>query len=187
MKQIICYFSFLLFMSSCGMKAQENVEVLTSSNQSDAKSIHSDSTALPKEYIDIIEKSEIVTWYLLDSSQETKDSTDQLYDWEILACVIDSLPERVGALASTLTYSESFPILDYVKECTFLPDIAMKFTHESETLVFAYSFYCDLCRFQKGKQYKDYDGELIRKAILHFAVELFPKDKFIRGLNRREK
>lgn len=178
---------FLLLTSSCGMNAKNNGLITTSSKQVMPELVSNDPLVIPSEYLDVIEHSNSITWYLLDAFSETPDTTLLIGGGEVLNMRIDSLEERVGAVTSTLTYPESFPKSDYVKECTFLPDIAMKFIHDNDTVVVAYSFYCDLCRFQKGHRYRDYDGELIRKSLLQFALEMFPKERFLRDLNRKER
>jgi hypothetical protein len=105
---------------------------------------------------------------------------------EILSFKAEIRPEAIGALKATLTYSGSFEDTDLVKECTFLPDVAIEFVHEADTVIVAYSFYCDICRFYKSGTYRDFDGERIRNAILQLACEVFPSDKYLRNLNRKE-
>lgn len=173
----------VIIMDGCSSKAQKN-ESVKSANHAFAEENYWE---VPDDYVGIIENSDSVVWYLLDAFSETPDTTLMIGGGEVLDSKIDSLGERVGALASMLTFNESFPKSNHVKESAFLPDIAMKFTYGTETIVVAYSFYCDLCRFQKGHIYRDYDGELIRKPLLQLALEVFPKERFLRDLNRREK
>ena len=176
----------LLFMtSSCSIQAQ-HPEVVTTANSAEIPSA-ADSTILPREYVDVICQSDTVTWYLIDAFSETSDSTLKAGIGECLSTKMDVSSESVGAVVATLTYAGAFEDKDYVKDCTFMPDVAMTFTSRNDTVLVAYSFYCDICRFQKADGYKDYDGELIRKTILQLALEMFPNDKYLRTLNRREK
>jgi outer membrane murein-binding lipoprotein Lpp len=181
LKHIVVFLTLLL--SGCSINAQKN-EATTSAKQFSGEE---DFWVVPDEFINVIENSDSVVWYILDAFSETPDTTLMIGGGEVLNSKVDSLTDRVDALASMLTNNESFPKSDHIKESTFLPDMAMKFTHETETIVVAYSFYCDLCRFQKGHIYRDYDGELIRKHLLQLALEVFPNERFLRDLNRREK
>lgn len=178
---------FLMLTNSCGMNAQKNGEIKTAPKQETVEIISDSHSPISNEYVNVIEHSDSITWYLLDAFSETPDTTLLIGGGEVLNMKTDSQTERVGAVISTLTYEDAFPKSDYAKECAFLPDIAMKFTHESDTVFVAYSFYCDICRFQKEHRYRDYDGELVRKSLLQFALEVFPKERFLRDLNRRER
>jgi len=169
------------------MNSHKNEELTTTCG---GDSVHVYSVkykAIPQEYLNVIENSNTIEWMLLDAYSDKPDTTLLIGGGEVLLSKTDSVRERIGAVISTLTYKESFPSSDHVKESAFMPDLAMRFIYDSDTVVVAYSFYCDLCRFQKGYKYIDYDGENIRKEILKVTLQIFPNDKYIRGLNRREK
>lgn len=146
-----------------------------------------DKSVLPDTLIQFIENSDSVRWILLDPM--VTDSTCNSYAiiGEPLMQVNDTCEERTNALISTLTYSKSFEDKIESKESTFLPDIACKFYHNGECVCFSYSFYCDLCRFEYNSTFKEYDGELIRESILQFAMEVFPKDRYIRKIAGRSR
>lgn len=143
-----------------------------------------DSSAVDSLYLSIIEKSDSVCWYLVDAMSE--DTTSYSL-WETLACVTDTSNERKDALIATLTYKDSFCKTSMVKECTFMPDVAVEFYTGHMWVAFAYSFYCDICRFSTADKYQDIDGEKIRNSILQMACEVFPKDKYLRLLKRRKR
>ena len=139
------------------------------------------------EYLDVINGADSIVWYLIDPIAEDTTLLDNDKNGEVLLCSTDTLEERCNALKSTLTYPKSFVHNGMVKESTFLPDIAVCFYSKSTVVTFSYSFYCDVSRFKLDGKYQDVDGELIRKAIIQMACEVFPKDRYLRNLKRREK
>lgn len=149
-----------------------------------------DSSIVSNNYIGIIESADSIVWYLLDPmnvDSMSLDSTSVNKVEEILLCHTDTLKERINALKTTLCYPQSFVKSDMVKDCTFLPDVAVCFFSGKGVVTFSYSFYCDVCRFEKEGKYQDTDGELIRKAIIQMACENFPKDRYLRNLKRKQK
>lgn len=173
---IFCIFSFLLFVNCNAQSKQvENIN-------DDSKSV------ISKSYIDIIEKADSIVWYLLDPMCEVDTTAMQLQGYgEILLMQTDTVLDRCNALISTLLYPGSFKKSDMVKESTFLPDIAIRFFSTDSVVTFSYSFYCDLCHFECDGKYQEIDGEMIRKSIIAMASEVFPNDRYIRNLKRKEK
>lgn len=153
------------------------------------ENINNDSkSVISKSYIDIIEKTDSIVWYLLDPICEVDTTAMQLHGYgEILLMQTDTVLDRCNALRSTLLYSGSFKKSDLVKESTFLPDIAIRFFSTDSVVTFSYSFYCDLCHFECDGKYQEVDGEMIRKSIITMASEVFPNDRYIRNLKRKEK
>lgn len=144
-----------------------------------------DTSVVERQYLDVIEHCDSIRWLLLDPMSE--DSLFCLQGLgEPLDIVKDTVAERKDACIATLSYSKSFVKSDMVKECTFLPDIAIFFYSKGQRVDFAYSFYCDLCRFIRGDKYQELDGELVRKTILQMACEVFPRDRYLRLLKRKE-
>lgn len=147
----------------------------------------SDTSIISRNYLGIIEESDSLVWYLLDPMSEDTTAVKVNDMGEILNCQTDTVEERCNALKATLTYPQSFVKSDMVKECTFLPDVAVRFYSKNGMVTFSYSFYCDVCRFERDGKYQDADGELIRKTIIQMASEAFPKDRYLRNIKRREK
>ena len=173
---IFCIFSFLLFVN-CNAQSKQVEDI-----NDDSKSI------ISKSYIDIIEKTDSIVWYLLDPMCEVDTTAMQLQGYgEILLMQTDTVLDRCNALKSTLLYTDSFKKSDMVKESTFLPDIAIRFFSTDSVVTFSYSFYCDLCHFECDGKYQEIDGEMIRKSIITIASEVFPNDRYIRNLKRKEK
>lgn len=173
---ILCFFSFLLFVNCNAQNKQ-------------VEDINKDSTSvISKSYTDIIEKTDSIVWYLLDPMCEVDTTAMRLPGYgEILLIQTDTVLDRCNALRSTLLYPSSFKKSDMIKESTFLPDIAIRFFSTDSVVTFSYSFYCDLCHFECDGKYQEIDGEMIRKSIITIASEVFPNDRYIRNLKRKEK
>lgn len=140
------------------------------------------SSVLPKKILDFIEKSDSIYWILLDPNATDSINNSYALIGECLIQETDTCKERINALKSTLIYSKSFEVKGISKECTFLPDVACVFYSGKQSLIFAYSFYCDVCRFEYADTYKEYDGEHVRDAIMQIALEIFPKDRYLRKI-----
>lgn len=147
----------------------------------------SDTSIISREYLGIIEESDSLVWYLLDPMNEDTTAVRMNDMGEIITCQTDTVVERCNALKATLVYPESFAKNDKVKESTFLPDVAVCFYSKNDVVTLSYSFYCNVCRFERSGKYQDMDGELIRKTIIQMASEVFPKDRYLRNLKRKEK
>lgn len=181
----IYLFSATLLFCGCGMNSHKNEETTLTH---DVDSAYSNKfLTVSSDYLNAIERANFIEWMLLDPFSNNPDTTLMIGGGEVLFRKTDSTKERVDAVISTLTNKKSFPASDYVKESTFMPDLALRFIYDKDTVIVAYSFYCDLCRFQKGYKYADYDGEKIRKELLRLSLQIFSNDKYLRELNRRER
>lgn len=167
-----------------------------------------DTSIVEREYLDVIEHSDTIVWMLLDPMSDVRthpaielcghEKDDEYitppnyniwpdYLGQVLHYAQDTLSERKAACVETLAYAGSFVKSDMVKESTFLPDIAIWFHANNKDVIFSYSLYCDLCRFNDYDSYQELDGEIIRKAILEMACEVFPLDRYMRNIKRRER
>lgn len=178
MKQSFCIL-FLFGLLFCGSHAY--------SNEKQHVETKSDSSIISMDYLGIIEESDSIVWHLLDPMSEDSIAPQMNNMGEILLSKTDTLEERRNALKSTLAYPQSFVKSDMVKESAFLPDVAICFYSKNGVVTFSYSFYCDLCRFEKDGKYQDTDGEQIRQSIVLMACEVFPKDKYLRQLKRKNR
>lgn len=139
-------------------------------------------SVLPEAVVKIIENSDSVSWCLLDPNAPDSVCNSYARIGECLMEVPDTCEDRVNAMKATLTYSKSFENKTISKDCTYLPDLACVFYSSNGSLTFSYSFYCDLCRFECEGTKKEYDGELVRDAIIQIALEIFPKDRYLRRI-----
>ena len=146
-----------------------------------------DTSIISREYLDIIECTDSIKWYLLDPMSEDTTALRLGEIAEILVSKTDTISERMNLLKKTLLSPKSFVHNNMVKECTFLPDIAACMYSNKGNIYFYYSFYCDLCRFCSEEMYQEIDGELIRKNVLGIVCDVFPNDRYLRNLKRREK
>jgi hypothetical protein len=140
-------------------------------------------SVLSPQVLDLLNNCDSIDWYLLDPLfTDTLSNPIEKYG-EVLAEVSDTCAERTDALIATLTYPKSFANSNNKKNSTFLPDIACIIKSKGRPLVFTYSFYCDLCRFNFDGKMIEYNGELIRKSILQIVMEIFPKDRYLRKIS----
>ncbi len=180
MKRVYCFlFAILLFFV--------NNNVYSGISFDHETEIVEDTSVISREYLDVIEYADSIKWYLLDPMVE--DTTVlRLGDIaEILSFKMDTVSERVDLLKQTLLNPKSFVHSNMVKECTFLPDVAACIYSNNGNVYFYNSFYCDLCRFYIEEKYQEIDSELIRKTILGIVCGVFPNDRYLRNLKRREK
>ncbi len=111
------------------------------------------------------------------------NGNEPIQHFEVLSS--DSLStEASEALIATLIYPKSFVDDGYVKDCVFLPDVefVIKKKNADDNMSFAYSFYCDVCKFICHGEMYTYNGENIRQPILQIVEEVFPKDRYVRRI-----
>lgn len=143
-------------------------------------------SVIPESYLEAISKSDSVTFIVIDPwSEATEDWMDGY--GEILSKITYKDKSLQSECYDVLANPNSFKISNLVKNCTFMPDIAMVFHGKKGDVTVAYSFYCDVCRFVKGDKYDDFDGELIRKDFLKLASKGLPKDRYVRYLVKKSK
>lgn len=143
-------------------------------------------SVIPESYLEVINKSDSVTFIVIDPwSEATEDWMDGY--GEILNTKTYKDKKLQSACYDVLANPNSFKISNLVKNCTFMPDIAIVFHGKKENVTVAYSFYCDVCRFAKGEKYDDFDGELIRKDFINLASKGLPKDRYVRYLVKKSK
>lgn len=160
--------------------ALEDGQLPTDPTQSDAA-----KSVVPSEYVDVINGSTAVKWYLVDARTEETHASTSIDDCgDILSSAVEDKDARRDAIVETLVYPGSFAVHQLMKDCTFMADVAIEFTAGNESVLVMYSFYCDVCRFAKQGKYVDFDGELVRESVLQIAAEVFPNDKYLRRLKR---
>lgn len=178
MKRVFCLcFIVLLFFTSYNGYSKTNFDQET----------EADTSIISRYFLDIIEYADSIKWYLLDPMSEDTTASRLGDIAEILSFKIDTITERVNSFRHTLLSPQSFIHNNMVKECTFLPDVAACIYSDKGNIYFYYSFYCDLCRFSREEKYQEIDGELIRKNVLGIVCDVFPNDRYLRNLKRREK
>lgn len=146
------------------------------------------NTLLSENIRATILSADSVTWFLIDPWVDN-DSVTALFGQplgEILSASIvrDSIiNDRVSDI---FTSAASFEVDSLTKESTFMPDFGAMFISSNDTVLVSYSLYCDICRFQRNDELIDLNGEIIRKDVVSALKEIFPKDKFVRNLARKQ-
>lgn len=143
-----------------------------------------ETSIVPANIRAIIQNCDTVKWMLLDPMANKEDSTIKVLEGagEILREETDTAAESRMQLVATLVSPYSFEKDSVLKNCTFLPDIAIEFIKNDSNAMVSYSFYCDVCRFSQGESYVDFNGETVRDDILRMALGQFPKDRYLRKL-----
>lgn len=144
------------------------------------------TSVVPKMYLETINKADSVTVLLIDP---WSDATDDWMDGygEVLNSTSAKNNELKDALYRVLANPNAFEIHEIIKDCAFMPDVAFVFHKKKGSVIVAYSFYCDVCRFSRGEKYIDFDGELVRLEILELMAKAYPKDRYIRYLIKKTK
>lgn len=142
---------------------------------------------LPEKVRNIIMSADSVKGFLIDS-WTPNDSITMMFGeafGEVLQTktVEDSL--MVKSFSDMLVSPDSFQNEGMVKESTFMPDFAVLFISQRDSVIVSYSLYCDICRFQSRDEVIDLDGEKIRNEFIRSLKGVFPKDKFVRNISKR--
>lgn len=149
---------------------------LKDKQQNDKKSV------VPTIYLNAMSKADSLTFLLIDPWSESRQDWMNGYG-EVLAkqkCTDKAIEKECLKL---LTDPASFDVNAMVKECEFMPDMAIIFHTKKGDVTVAYSTYCDLCRFAKSdNEYADFDGETIRLSFLQLMAKAYPKDRYLRHL-----
>ncbi len=141
---------------------------------------------IPGMYLDVINKSDSVTFIVIDPWSEATENWMDGYG-EILTTKTYKDKKLQVSCSEIFSNPNLFKESNIVKNCTFMPDIAIVFHQKKTDVTVAYSFYCDVCRFAKGNEYKDFDGELVRKDFVNLASQGLPKDRYVRYLVKKSK
>lgn len=93
--------------------------------------------------------------------------------------------KTISLLRKKLLGKESFPDMEYVKNCTFLPDVAFVFCRGNDRLNVLFSFYCNECQMVLNDKL-DFQNECgtIQSDIIKLAKKVFPKDKYLRTISK---
>lgn len=139
---------------------------------------------LPKEIVLAAAKSDSIICHLTDpySKDSTAVAERRFEAYEALHSKIVH-EDAANALKTALLYPKSFIEKDYMKDCTFLPDVVFEFYHQGiKRMIFSYSFYCDVCKMNAGGKFMTFDGEEIRDAVIQITLATFPNDRYMRRI-----
>ena len=139
---------------------------------------------LPSHIINIINDADSLKCYLLDPFADEK-TKKILGKYVILLEKPMTDKAVINNLTKQLLEDKSFPDYPYVKNCTFLPDIAFVFYHNNDTLNILFSFYCNECQIVLNNKLEfQNDCGQIQSSIIGIARKVFPKDKYLRTISK---
>lgn len=142
------------------------------------------------EYASYINSSDSIEWVLIDpivTSMKVSDIT--LVNGEVLDSKqdCDCLSTKCVSLISLYLHKQpTNPTI--VRESTFLPDISIRFINGNDFITMSCSTYDDMIRVSKSKDdYVEFEDKLLCSKIIQGALTKFPKDKYLRNLNRKRR
>lgn len=140
---------------------------------------------LDKNILKMIKSSKSVTCCIIDPLTKGDKDKERLGKYVVLQKKEVTDEKQVKAVSDLIAGEKSFEKLDYVKNCTFLPDIALQINSGKKTLDILFSFYCNECMMLiDGKQVFRNDCSLIQPEIISIARQIYPKDKYLRTISK---
>ena len=140
---------------------------------------------MPKEILSELDSWIYGEWFILDPLETITEKDSTFNGFYVLQTKTDK--HYLNSVTNLLTDKSSFAKTEMIKNCMFLPDIAVRL-HNSENKIVdvMFSFYCDECKFICGENVFQSDCSLIRSKILQYAKLIFPNDRYIRVLSNQK-
>lgn len=140
---------------------------------------------LDNAILKIIKSAKSITCCIIDPLAKGDKNVEKFGKYVLLQKKDVSDERTVKNVKETIAGTKSFEELDYVKNCTFLPDIAFQIHSGKKTLNILFSFYCSECMMSlDGKQVFRNDCSLIQSEIINVARQIYPKDKYLRTISK---
>lgn len=138
---------------------------------------------LSQNILEMINSAKSVTCYIIDPLTKGDKGMERLDKYVVLQKKEVTDQKQTKAVSDLIAGEKSFEKLDYVKNCTFLPDIALQINSDKKVLNILFSFYCSECMMLlDGKLVFRNDCSLIQSEIINFARQIYPKDKYLRTI-----
>ena len=183
MKAYLLIFMLLLSSNIYSQSRKERNAIREQINELIQKT---DSTYI--EYATHIYQSKNVVCYLIDprvASMELSDKT--LVNGEILnhKKKKNKLSSKLG-IVKLLSAQRKKDGPQLVRESTFLPDVSLKFHREDGIITMSCSSYDNMIRMATSKDdYVEFEDKDMCTMIIDYALSVFPKDKYLRYLQRK--
>lgn len=140
---------------------------------------------LDENILKMIKSAQSVTCCIIDPLTKGDKDMERLGKYVVLQKKEVTDEKQVKAVGDLIAGEKSFEKFDYVKNCTFLPDIALQINSGKKTLDILFSFYCNECMMLiDGKQVFRNDCSLIQLEIISIARRIYPKDKYLRTISK---
>lgn len=140
---------------------------------------------LDENILKMIKSAQSVTCYIIDPLTKGDKDMERLGKYVVLQKKEVTDEKQVKSVSNLIASEKSFEKFDYVKNCTFLPDIALQINSGKKTLDILFSFYCNECMMLiDGKQVFRNDCSLIQLEIINIARHIYPKDKYLRTISK---
>lgn len=133
--------------------------------------------------LQMITEAKAMTCYIIDPLTPGDKDAEKLDKYVILQQQQVDNAEWMQQFRQAIAGEKSFEKFDFVKNCTFLPDVAFRLCDKENTLHILFSFYCSECEMRmNGKRIFRNDCSIVQPRIIQLARQIFPKDKYIRTL-----
>ena len=132
-----------------------------------------------------IKKAEKIEAFLIDPQKAVSDGNIKFNNF----LVIDSLKLTNSYKNILLKIIQNHEVSDnnYIKNCTFLPDVGFRFVDEKENFTdMMVAFYCDdLMITRDGKSFV-VDSKAIRSDLLELSMSIFPNDTYLKKITSQD-
>lgn len=143
-------------------------------------------SVVAEKYLKVIGKPDSLSVILIDPWVE--DAKDWMDGYgEVLGTTTVKDKKVIGDVGKLLSDPKSFEVHELVKNCVHMPDVVFVFHSKKGDVRVSYSSYCDMFRFAQGADYVELEGEHIRLQFLEILQKVYPKDRYVRTLIKREK
>ncbi|WP_288358095.1 hypothetical protein [uncultured Bacteroides sp.] len=140
---------------------------------------------LSPNILEMINSAKSVFCCIIDPLTKGDKDMERLGKYVVLQKKEITAPKQTKAVSDLIAGEKSFEKLDYIKNCTFLPDIALQINSGKKVLNILFSFYCSECMMLlDGKLVFRNDCSLIQSEIINLAKLIYPKDKYLRTISK---
>lgn len=155
----------------------------TSKNRNDSTPKAPQYIKLQVDILNIIKTAPKLTMCMIAPFTKGDKDMERLGEYVVLQKKEVTDKKQIKAASDLLTGEKSFEKLDFAKNCTFLPDIALQINSGKKTLNILFSFYCSECMMLlDDKQVFRNDCSLIQTKMINLAKQIYPKDKYLRTI-----
>lgn len=146
----------------------------------------SDKSVVAEKYLKVIGHPDSLSVVLIDPWVE--DANDWMDGYGEVLCTSTVKDKKVVEEASNLLSDpKSFEPQTLLRNCTHMPDAVLVFHSKKGDVKVSFSSYCDMFRFAQGADYEEFEGQHIRLQFFELLQKVYPKDRYIRTLIKREK
>ncbi len=141
-----------------------------------------------QQWFDLLTKAERIEAYRLESNIDTvieaqsEDDVAKIASYPIISEPV-TVNQAVASEIVSVLHDESTYDLDIAKPCIFEPGVAVRFTHQSDTVDVLFCFSCnELEIYVNGKSTGQEFFDRARLRLIAVFKQIFPNDSVIQSL-----